>query len=95
MLTNGFPTIVRNKEGDHMKCLNCESMKIVSIEDGCGASAKCFKASKRGKTITWAMTGISPNNNWKREEGKDRVIASLNSKNAPYWCPIRKKKNIR
>lgn len=76
-----------------MKCVDCENMKIVLIEDGCGASAKCFKTSKKGKTITWAMTTISPCENWKREEGKDRVIALLNSKkNAPSWCAIKKNK---
>ena len=77
------------------RCIECKNMKIVSIENGCGASAKCFKKSKRGKSITWAMTGIciSPDNNWKKEEGKDRVIESLNSKKiAPSWCPIRKNK---
>lgn len=70
-------------------CIECDSMRIVSIEDGCGASAKCFKTSNRGKSITWAMTIISPQNN--KVEGKDRVIAALKSKKtAPYWCPIRK-----
>lgn len=67
-------------------------MKIVPIENECGVAAKCFQTSKKGKTITWAMTSISPNNNWKREEGKDRVIISLNSKRtAPFWCPIKNK----
>jgi hypothetical protein len=63
-----------------MKCINCENMKIVSIEDGCGAAAKCLKTSKKGKSITWAMTTVSPSNNWKKEEGKDSVIALLKSK---------------
>lgn len=75
-----------------MRCIECNNMKIVPIENECGAAAKCFQTSKKGKTITWAMTSISPNNNWKREEGKDRVIISLNSKRtAPSWCPIKNK----
>lgn len=79
------------KKGDCMRCIDCENMRIVSIEDGCGASAKCFKTSKKSKSITWAMTAISPQNNWKREEGKDRVIEVLNAKTtAPFWCPMKK-----
>lgn len=73
-----------------MKCIECVNMKIVSIEDGCGAAAKCFKTSKRGKSITWAMSSIGPNSNWQRVEGEDRVIESLRSKQkAPFWCPMK------
>lgn len=71
-----------------MKCLNCPYMDIVDIEGGCRTSSKCFKTSKKGKTITWAMTTIS-NNNSEKEDGKDKVINALSSKNAPYWCPIK------
>lgn len=74
-----------------MNCINCLYMKIVSIENDCGASAKCFKTSSKGKQITWAMTSISSENNWQKEEGKERVIKSLNNKKAsPSWCPIKK-----
>lgn len=73
------------------KCIDCENMKIVSIEDGCGAAAKCFKTSSRGKAIYWAMTTVSPSNNWTvEEEGKSRVTAIMESKKAPFWCPLKK-----
>lgn len=73
----------------NINCVDCNYMRIVQIEDGCGASAKCFKTSKRGKSITWAMTSISFNN--EKEEGRDRVIKVLNTKkNSPFWCPIKK-----
>lgn len=74
-----------------MNCADCENMQIISIEEGCGSAAKCFKKSKAGKTITWAMTSISPDNNWKKTDGKDSVISFLKSKNTvPFWCPIKK-----
>ena len=73
-----------------MKCIDCDSMKIVPIEDGCGASAKCLKTSKKGKSITWAMTTLSSNNGQK-EKGEDRVIKDLKTKKtAPFWCPYKK-----
>ena len=71
-------------------CIKCEEMRIVPIEDGCGATAKCFMTSKRGKTITWAMTAISFQT-MIREEGEDRVIANLKAKKKPpFWCPKKK-----
>lgn len=73
-----------------MRCVDCENMKIVAIEDGCGASAKCFKTSLKGKQITWAMTTLTTDNGQK-EEGKDRVIKFLNTKKtSPSWCPYKK-----
>lgn len=67
-----------------MKCIDCKSMKIFSIEDGCGSSAKCLKTSKQGKQIYWAMTTLN-------EDSKDRVVTALCKKEkAPSWCPLRK-----
>lgn len=75
-----------------MRCIDCKYMKIVSIDDGCGSAAKCYKKSSRGKSIIWAMTTISPQKDWEKEEGKDRVIKSLKAKKgSPHWCPIKKK----
>lgn len=75
-----------------MYCANCSGMKIVSIEDGCGASAKCFLTSKRGKSITWAMTTVDMSNSQVSELGHDRVVKVLNSNKAvPFWCPLKKK----
>lgn len=69
-----------------MRCMDCSNMKIVSIEDGFGAAAKCYKTSKRGKTITWAMTTIT-------EKGEERVAKAVNSQRlAPFWCPRRKQR---
>lgn len=77
-----------------MRCIDCENMKIVAIEDGCGASAKCFKTSKTGKSITWAMTTLS--NNGDKEKGEDRVIKDLKTKKAvPFWCPIKKRSEVK
>ena len=64
-----------------MRCINCESMKIIPIDQGCGAEAKCLRTSKKGRSIYWAMTTIL-------EKAEDRVVKELNKKqNAPFWCP--------
>ena len=77
-----------------MKCNKCEHLKIVQMEDGCGADAKCFNTSKKGKSILWAMTALRTNNEDNtcfRISGKERVKEYLKvQKSAPSWCPLRK-----
>lgn len=70
------------------RCLECRYLKVVPIEDTCGIEARCCKTSKRGKSITWAMTTIG-------ETGFSRVVKSLVEKEkAPFWCPLKNNQGV-
>ena len=72
-----------DKDENKSTCEECKYMKIVPIEDYCGAAAKCFFTSKKGRTITWAMgTPLS--------SGTKRVRTFLRESKVTSWCPLKK-----
>jgi len=76
------------KERNKMNCINCGFCSIFTDDELC-AKAKCLAASKKGKTIYWAMTTIDMDNN-KKIPGEDRVRSVLEDKEKPKWCPLLK-----